>query len=133
VLDLTLSKETAPNLSQGFSPAPEPIPQPVDPYSGSLEPADDPMPSDISGFWFSDGPQPSNSVFLFAGSCVFGMAQSKSSCLFSHKHECILSLEQPETGGALFVSGSFFDEDGRLIAELSSNGFNVALPLCQSA
>ena len=135
---IPLAKETPPTPSQAFSLAPQPVPQsgikveqPEDPYSGVLEPANDPMPKDISDFWLSTvgvSFLPSNGVFLFAGKSVFGMRQSKSMCAFTHKRECVLRLEQQENGGPVFISENFFDEDGRLIAELSSNRFNVALP-----
>jgi hypothetical protein len=100
--------------------------RPEDLYSGVLEPANDPMPRDVSDFWLSD--PPSNSTFLFAGNNIFGAARCRSVCLLSYNHECLISLDQEEKADAAFISASFFDEDGKLVAELSSNGFEAAFP-----
>jgi hypothetical protein len=94
-----------------------------DPYSGVLEPSNDPLPfpprSSVADF-------PPNSVFLFGGTSVINLGHSKIPCIVSYKSDCVLTLEIGNN--AAFISGRFFDEDGKLVAELTSNRFDVALP-----
>src|ERR1017187_6002446 len=81
-----------------------------------------PFPDGVSPSRF-----PSNSVFLFCGGKgLVALAPTRYTCLVSYKSDCILQFENGTN--AVFISGDFFDEDGKLVAELNSNRFEVALP-----
>lgn len=123
--------ELAPPSSDEYvrkHPLPEQPPAPLverpeDPYSGVLEPANDALPF-AAGRSAADFP--SNSVFLFAGSLEVTFGQSRHPCIVAYNEDCILTIEEEE--GEAFLSGKFFDDEGRLVTRLIRNKFEAAMP-----
>jgi hypothetical protein len=97
--------------------------QQEDKYSGELIPANDLMPN------FRGKPVmivPTNCTLLFAGGSLFEVVGANSCIIVQLNEDKLLSISYD--GVKAFVSGKFFDRNGKIIVVLEKNRFDADQP-----